>query len=123
VRPVLNPVVHELAGALRWVGLRDRLRCPECKRIGTFKPHGTLWDRWVDLDRPVRRWLCKWCGFYVGPEGKLYAFPSATTGAWALPGWTAPDGAFPGEEELPVDKVPSAVVANYYGRSVNPWAG
>lgn len=123
MRPVLFPVAHELAGALRLVGLRDRLRCPECKRVGTFKPHGTWWDRWRDGDRQVRRWLCKWCGFYVGPEGTIYAFPSRRTGCWVLPGWTDAHGATPSADPLDVEKVPSAVVLEAYGRPINPWAG
>lgn len=120
-RPILNPVLHELAGALRWVGLRDRLRCPECHKVGTWKPHGTLFDRWRDGDREVRRWLCKWCGFYVGPEGRLYAFPSRVTGAWALPGWQDRSKVIP--TDLPVEPVPSKVLYDAYDRVVNPWAG
>jgi hypothetical protein len=81
----LNPVIHEAAGALRWLGVRDRLRCPECKAVGTWKPHGTLWDRWRDNDRPARRWLCKCCGLYFGPEGKRYCWPSAEKRVWMLP--------------------------------------
>jgi len=123
MKPTLNPVLHELAGALRWVGMRDRLRCPNCQKVGTWKPHGGIYDRVVDGDRTVRRWLCKWCGHYVGPEGTVEAFPSLETGAWALPGWTRSDGAAPGEEPLEVDNTPRSVVENYYGRPVNPWAG
>lgn len=118
MRPVLNPVAHELAGALRFVGLRDRLRCPACEKIGTWKPHGGLWDRWHDHDRAVRRWLCKWCGYYKGPEGELYAFPSRQTGAWALPGWATDQG-----ETLETDVTPEEAVLAHYKRPVNPWAG
>lgn len=121
--PMLNPVAHELVGALRFIGMRDRLRCPGCRKVGTWKPHGTFWDRWREGDRPVRRWLCKWCGLYVGPEGELYAFPSMETGAWALPGWTENGRAVVGDDALPVDKVPSEVVFAHYQRHVNPWAG
>lgn len=123
MRPTLNPVLHELAGALRLVGLRDRLRCPECRKVGTFKPHGTLWDRRYHGDRRVRRWLCKWCGFYTGPEGRLYAFPSQVTGAWALPGWTEDGEAIPGEDPLVIEPTPSVVNLDFYHRPVNPWAG
>lgn len=69
---------------LRLVGMRDRLRCPECEAVGTWKPHGGFWDRHLG-DRPVRRWLCKWCGLYVGPEGSLRAFPDPARGFWTLP--------------------------------------
>ena len=47
--------------------VRDRLRCPNCKAVGTWKPHGGYFDR-LDL-RGAKRWLCKWCGYYRGPEG------------------------------------------------------
>jgi hypothetical protein len=108
----LNPVVHELAGALRLIGMRDRLRCPGCHKVGTWKPHGGLWDRWHDKDRSVRRWLCKWCGFYVGPEGEQYAFPSAEHGAWALVTWGF-------QPEL----TPEMAIEEHYGRVVDPWRG
>lgn len=38
----LNPVVHFFFEALRFVGLRDRLRCPKCSAVGTWKPHGGI---------------------------------------------------------------------------------
>jgi hypothetical protein len=63
--------------------LRDRLRCPTCGAVGTWKPHGTLRER-RNGDRPVRRWMCKWCGYYHGPEGELRAFPDHERGAWTL---------------------------------------
>lgn len=118
MKATLNPVLHELACALRWVGLRDRLRCPGCRRIGTWKPHGDVYSRMNDHDRSVRRWLCKWCGRYEGPEGVLKAFPSKVTGAWALEGWKDDKG-----EELPVEPTPEEAVLAAYGRPVNPWAG
>ena len=31
---------HRLASALVLVGMRDRLRCPACGAVGTWKPHG-----------------------------------------------------------------------------------
>lgn len=48
--------------AVRVFGVRDRLRCPCCKAIGTWKPHGGFFDS-SDTYR-VPRWLCKWCGLY-----------------------------------------------------------
>ncbi len=52
-------VKHELF-CLSWlVGIRDRLRCPACGKVGTWKPH-----------RQPRRWLCKWCGTYNDKEGR-----------------------------------------------------
>lgn len=47
---------------------RGRYRCPRCKSVGTWNPHGGLVDARRDL-RHVRRWMCKWCGLYRGPEG------------------------------------------------------
>jgi len=56
--------------------LRDRLRCPECKAVGTYKLHAP------GNGRPWR-WLCKWCGYYDGPEGRgLLCCPSPTFGCW-----------------------------------------
>jgi len=54
---------HQICDAARIFGIRDRLRCPECKSVGTWKPHGG----WFDNSKASgRRWLCKWCGHYVG---------------------------------------------------------
>ena len=64
---MISVLKHTLYDALRFVGMRDRLRCPKCGSVGTWKPHGGIFDR-EDV-RKVRRWLCKWCGHYVGIEG------------------------------------------------------
>ncbi len=58
---------HQFFDFLRLIGMRDRLRCPACKGVGCWKPHGGWLDR--EDERKVRRWMCKWCGFYRGPEG------------------------------------------------------
>lgn len=112
----LLPPVHAAAYALRWVGLRSRLRCPSCKAVGTWKPHGTLSDRWFRGDRPARRWLCKWCGHYVGPEGVVKAFPDPDRGCWVLPR--------PWDPASPQDAgpTPADVVAGAMGKTW-PWAG
>lgn len=73
---------HQVADLLRLVGLRDRLRCPNCAKVGTFKPHGAWLDGWDE--RGVRRWLCKWCGYYKGPEGQKWARCSTERGWWLL---------------------------------------
>ena len=80
---LLNPVVHQFFDFLRLVGLRDRLRCPHCAAIGTWKPHGG----WLDQsdERKVRRWLCKWCGWYVGPEGQGFGGYSQSESRWETP--------------------------------------
>lgn len=73
-------IKHQFFDLLRLVGLRDRLRCPSCKAIGTWKPHGG----WLDKPSGKRRWLCKFCGYYIGPEGYLLAYPSDKTEAWEI---------------------------------------
>jgi hypothetical protein len=108
--------VHAAANVLRWVGLRDRLRCPACRSVGTWKPHGTLADRRRHGDRPVRRWLCKWCGHYVGPEGVLRCFPDQDLGVWSLPRPFRPDA------PDPPPPTPMEAVAERLGK-VWPWRG
>lgn len=82
---------HELLYALRVVGLRDRYRCPGCQAVGTWKPHGGFLDGIYDRvhgernTRLVRRWVCKYCGRYEGPEGLLRAWPDTERGWWVLP--------------------------------------
>ena len=88
----MNAVKHQFFDTLRFVGLRDRLRCPSCKAVGTWKPHGGWFDR-EDV-RKVRRWLCKWCGFYEGPErtNQAYVHPGGPWSLDSMHGWT-PQGA------------------------------
>jgi hypothetical protein len=105
-----NPVVIELWYALKIFGLRDRLRCPWCHAVGTWKPHGTLWERRLG-DRPVRRWMCKWCGYYNGPEPERWCSPGGTSGVWEI------RDASPGQLHTP-----RWVVEEELGR-VNPWHG
>lgn len=114
-RLLLWAPIHELADRLRHIGLRDRLRCPECHRIGTFKPHGASYDRRVHNDRPVRRWLCKWCGLYLGPEGLQIAWPSGARGYWVLP--------MEADSDEEIEPTPQATLQEAYGRAVNPWGG
>lgn len=78
----MNTIRHQLYDFLRLVGMRDRLRCPRCRKVGTWKPHGAWPKDWDD--RPVRRWLCKWCGHYVGPEGEKQARVHPSRGWWLL---------------------------------------
>ena len=99
----LNIAVHTFFDAMKWVGLRDRLRCPACKAIGTWKPHGGILDR--EDTRRVRRWLCKWCGHYIGPEGTLVAY--AGNPAW----------------QLGKGDTPKSVVLAHFSRDINPWRG
>lgn len=46
----------------RVTGTRNRLRCPRCHAIGTWKPHGGILEPLSNYHVP--RWLCKWCGLY-----------------------------------------------------------
>jgi hypothetical protein len=88
VRPTLNPILHELVSRGTYViRMRDRLRCPRCKAVGTWKPHGSRMDRKQGDRRAVRRWLCKWCGLYFGPEGWVDAVVDFKKHEWALPTW------------------------------------
>jgi hypothetical protein len=115
-RARLSPLIHAAVYALRWIGLRDRLRCPQCRAVGTFKPHGTVSARLIHKDRPVRRWMCKWCGLYIGPEGVMRVFPDPTRNCWVLP--------HPWDPESPEEPgpTPADVVAEALDRSW-PWYG
>lgn len=77
-----NAFIHQIFDFARFIGMRDRLRCPMCHAVGTWKPHGG----WMDFadERKVRRWLCKWCGWYHGPEGYAWAEISEVNGVWTL---------------------------------------
>lgn len=105
-------VSHFLIDVFRWTGIRDRLRCPECGAVGTYKPHGGLLDR-EDV-RKVRRWLCKWCGYYVGPEGVRWAVVDTQQRSWTLL-----DDLTSGELGLtPADAMKASPIPNTW-----PWRG
>ena len=53
--------------------LRDRLRCPNCGAVGTYKLHAPP---------PKWRWLCKYCGYYRDKDGVRACVPSPTFGCW-----------------------------------------
>lgn len=53
--------------------LRDRLRCPNCDAVGTYKLHAPT-PRW--------RWLCKYCGYYRDSDGQRWCVPSPSFGCW-----------------------------------------
>lgn len=37
--------------------------------MGTYKPHGGRIDYWKTKTPRYRRWLCKWCGYYINVNG------------------------------------------------------
>lgn len=95
-------VWHFIAdGPLRLIGMRDRLRCPECSAVGTWKPHGGLFDREDVLFLPIlmqtwwgtkrRRWMCKWCGWYRDERGVGYVRPNLEKKCWDFTGNGAAD--------------------------------
>lgn len=98
---------HQIADLLRIVGLRDRLRCPKCRAVGTWKPHGG----WLDAreSRFRRRWMCKWCGYHFNSDGEAKVFPSAAQGCWMTVG------------SLPqYDPTPQEILEPH---KINPWFG
>jgi hypothetical protein len=105
-------ILHTLVDWFRWTGIRNRLRCPFCSAVGTWKPHGGRWDQ--SDTRKVRRWLCKWCGYYYGPEGQRWCSVSKRQGCWVLV-WDLPDD----EPAL----TPRTVVRRSYLGDTNPWNG
>ena len=76
----VSVIRHQLADFCRLLGLRDRLRCPACRAVGTWKPHGGWLDR--EDERKVRRWMCKCCGIYAGPEGVKWVVVDTTHHCW-----------------------------------------
>lgn len=107
------PLLHEAWSSLRFVALRDRLRCPQCTAVGTWKPHG-CWSAKRGGDRPVRRWMCKNCGRYEGPEGVLTVFPCPVLGVWRLP--------YPEDPKAPEDPPPTPK-RRLNAAKVWPWVG
>lgn len=97
-----NAFWHQLWDFSRLLGLRDRLRCPKCRAVGTWKPHGG----WLDFEdeRKVRRWVCKWCGLYAGPETETKVVLGPT--CWVL------------KSGLPAGTTPYERL-----KKVNPWRG
>lgn len=74
--------------------------------------HGSLLERWIYGDIHVRRWLCKWCGYYTGPRGRIVAYPDmAGSKAWALP-----------EDGTPRQPTPAEVMREQMGKTW-PWVG
>jgi uncharacterized protein CbrC (UPF0167 family) len=81
---------------------RGKLRCPCCGTVGTWKPYGLYWR-----DREVRRWLCKWCGFYDGTDGRFWCGADKTQGCWV-------------KREKQEQTTPEEIMRE---AGLNPWAG
>jgi len=81
----VSPIVHELWCLQNWTGLRERLRCPNCRSVGTWKPHGGLLYRWLYQDIHGRRWLCKWCGHFNSRKGRVVAYLDMEKKYWTVP--------------------------------------
>lgn len=108
------PVVQDLwFAATHWTGVRDRMRCPSCKAVGTWKMHGSLLERWIYKDIHVRRWLCKWCGYFTSARGRVVAYMDPETHVWALPVDGVPRGST--NKEL--------LWTASEGKKVWPWVG
>lgn len=90
--PVVMDAWYFLAKATR---MRDRMRCPRCTAVGTWKMYGTWWHRWRYGDVALRRWGCKFCGHWLAKgnphgqafNGRIQAFPLSQEGlkVWAYP--------------------------------------
>lgn len=57
-----------------------KVRCPSCGVVGSYNPFGAFWK-----DRDVRRWLCKWCGYYNGTDGQMWCVADRERGCWMMP--------------------------------------
>ena len=100
----MSTIWHQLVDFSRIIGLRDRLRCPRCCAVGTWKPHGGWVDVWLGDVRGIRRWICKWCGLYRDADGADEAVLGQ--GQWEL------------KRHYPVGDTPKDRVAG-----ANPWHG
>jgi len=104
-------IKHELFNIFQII-IRYRTKCPECKAIGTYLAHGGI--IFSDSKESGRRYLCKWCGLYIGQpmgKGKIIkrrAFIDDTKGCWRIGEWY---------EELPDD----AYTPQEKCKPANPW--
>ena len=113
-------IYHFLLSLTNFVGMRDRLRCPRCKAVGTYKPHGGLL---LDFDRNYRvaRIMCKWCGYYRDKNGVDQAYADKFLKHWTLrrfqkePDWVLKWG-------TSYLTTPQEIIENS-GHNINPWEG
>lgn len=115
-------VKHQCFDCLSLIGLRDRLRCPKCRAVGTWKPHGGWLDKLSDWRTGLkamllpgvryateRRWVCKYCGYTRDCDGEHYGAPNAVKKVWD----------YKTEDSLPT---PKEAVERLCG-STWPWRG
>lgn len=115
-------VKHQFFDFLLLVDLRDRLRCPKCKAVGTWKPHGGWCDNisgwWQDhaarlrpgvIYATSRRWVCKYCGYIRDDHGERQGYPNKVKGVW--------DAQCANSSPTPYERV------NGEGDKVWPWRG
>lgn len=63
--------------------LRDRLRCPICLAVGTFKLHAPTKN--ARGGNVPWRWLCKFCGYYHDSNKTgMLCYPSASQKCWVF---------------------------------------
>lgn len=90
-----NSLKHQFFDCLMPIGLRDRLRCPACSAVGTWKPHGGYLERFHNWRigsagkllpgvpyATTRRWVCKYCGFTHDMNGTHVGAPHALKRVW-----------------------------------------
>jgi len=113
-------IKHELFSLLIFVGMRDRLRCPKCKAVGTWKPHGAWF---LNSKESGRRWLCKWCGYYLGRPFnqksviKDKAFVDLKLECWRLKMFYKPP------RRPRKSLIPKEFTKKKTGYDMNPWRG
>lgn len=109
---------------IRILGVRNRLRCPRCQSVGTWKPHGG-W-LWQSDKISGKRWLCKYCGLYYGYNyGIRQAFCDPNLGCWRI------EDFYEDKSDIPVDIIPPAkmveigynISGGESGYTINPWRG
>jgi hypothetical protein len=112
---------HQFWDLSRIFGVRDRLRCPACRAVGTWKPHGG----WLDDKPHIRRWMCKWCGHYDGLEGEpiggSVVVYSIVDGCW-MQKYLRPEGKTP---KAVIGTDPSMISKREGAEQItcNPWRG
>ncbi len=77
-------IVHQIADLLVFLWIGRRLKCPACESLGFWRPFGGWLSRAFGDNRGKRRWLCKWCGWYVDEGGFYKGVLYKGAPAWTL---------------------------------------